>query len=342
MTVSAVQASAVPDVRRVYFQTLKRVIEGLFQSSDPVLVDVAARLDALFDLLDKRDAGGLPVRVDRNDSGLPILADVIALTRDVERRVTPEQSSAELKEALLDEMMERRRVPRPLQLQAIGRAIYEEAASRALPIFWPQGRSLNPREEGRLTRLSWDHWDGGTNRPVFTQAWLHPYEARSPEIDVYQALALKFSGSGFTPLAAAIEFDDALDTVGLKRLKRWTLGPFYSPVFMDMPGTLDPLFSDLPIEDAWMFVWHVDEVISTGSQRSRRMLIGPVRYRETYAVDTGDVLSTERGASASRGHALLPHRVHQKLMAVGGAAGTLTRGMRIHSLSPDGKLFEDI
>ncbi len=335
-------AQAMPDVRRVYFQTLKRVTVGLLQSSDPVLVDVAARLDALLDLLDKRDAGGLAVRVDRNDSGMPILADVIALARDVEARKEPDASSASLREKMLDQMMERRRVPRPLQLQEIGRAIYQEAVRGALPIFWPEGRSLNPVDDGRMKRMSWDHWDGGTNRPVFTQAWIDYRQPQAFPHTEMQALARKFSGTGFTPLASAIEFDDAFPDIALKRLKRWTLGPFYSPVFMDVPAAFGPLFDDIPVDDAWMFVWHVDEVMSVGTEETKAWFLAPTRYRETYAVDTTDSLATERGASASRAHALLPHRVHQKLMATKGGIDTLMRAMRIHSLSPDGKLFEDM
>ena len=331
-----------PDVRRVYFQTLERITAGLLQASDPVLVDLAARLDALFALMDKRDAGGLAARVDRNDSGLPILADVIALARDVEARKEPVQSSMMLRDKLLDQMMEQRRVPRPLQLQQVGRAIYEEAVRAALPIFWPEGRSLNPRDDGRLKQLSWDHWDGGTNRPVFTQAWLEYRQPRAFPFSEMQALARKFSGTGFTPLAAAIEFDDAFDDIALKRLKRWTLGPFYSPIFMDLPPAFEPLFANLPVEDAWMFVWHVDEVMSVGTKATKSWFLAPTVYRETYAVDTTEPLAIERGASASRGHALLPHRVHQTLVATKGGIDTLMRGMRIHSLSPDGKLFEDI
>ncbi|MEO0385710.1 MAG: hypothetical protein AAF234_19415 [Pseudomonadota bacterium] len=331
-----------PDVRRVYFQTLARVTAGLLQSSDTVLVDLAARLDASFGLLDKRDAGGLAARVDRNDSGLPILADVIALAREVKERKEPEQSSASLRGRLLDQMMERRRVPRALQLQEIGRAIYQEAVRGALPIFWPEGRSLNPQDDGRLKQISWDHWDGGTNRPVFTQAWLEYRQPQAFPHTQMQALARKFSGTGFTPLASAIEFDDAFDTIALKRLKRWTLGPFYSPIFMDVPPAFEPLFADLPIEDAWMFVWHVDEVISVGTEETKSWFLAPTRYRETYAVDTTDGLATERGASASRAHALLPHRAHQKLAGYDGGIDTLMRGMRVHSLSPGGQLFEDV
>ncbi|MBV6657066.1 MAG: hypothetical protein KI785_04780, partial [Devosiaceae bacterium] len=63
---------------------------------------------------------------------------------------------------------------------------------------------------------------------------------------------------------------------------------------------------------------------------------------ETYAVDSTEPLAVERGASASRGHALLPHRVHQKLIGAGGAIESVTRGMRIHSLSASGDVFEDI
>lgn len=333
---------SAPNIRRVYFQALARVCAGLLQSSDPVLVDLVARLDALFGLLDKRDAGGLAARVDRNDSGLPILADVIALSRDVQDRSPPTVSSRDLREKLLDEMMARRRAPRPLQLQEIGRAVYQEAVQHALPIFWPEGRSLHPKEEGRLKQLSWDHWDGGTNRPVFTQAWIEYRQMREFPHTEFQALARKFSGTGFTPLASAIEFDDAFDDIALKRMKRWTLGPFYSPIFMDLPPHFDPLFADLPIDDAWMFVWHVDEVISVGTQETKSWFLAPTRYRETYAVDTSDALATERGASASKGHALLSHRAHQKLLAQGGAMETLMRGMRVHSLSPDGSLFEDI
>ena len=337
-----IASGARPDVRRIYFQTLARITAGLLQSSDPILVDLAARLDTLFGLLDKRDAGGLAVRVDRNDSGLPILADVIAVAGDVEARKEPDTSSARLRENLLNQMMERRRVPRPLQLQEVGRAIYQEAVRGALPIFWPEGRSLNPTDDGKLKRLSWDHWDGGTNRPVFKQAWIAYRQPRVFPHTELQALARKFSGSGFTPLASAIEFDDAFDDIALKRMKRWTLGPFYSPVFMSLPAVLEPLFADLPVDDAWMFVWHVDEVMSVGTEATKSWFLAPTVYRETYAVDTTDTLAVERGASASRAHALLPHRVHQKLMAVGGAVETMTRGMRIHSLGPDGKLFEDI
>lgn len=329
-------------VRRVYFDALDRVTAGLLQSSDPVLVDVATRLEVLFALLDKRDAGGLPVRVDRNDSGLPILADVIALAQDVEARKAPPASSQSLRENVLNQMMERRRVPRALALQEIGRAEYAEAVSNALPIFWPEGRSLSPKDEGSLQRLSWDHWDGSTNRPVFTQMWLEHRQHRPFALQVYQDLARKFSGSGFTPLASAIEFDDAVEHIALKRMKRWTLGPFYSPIFMDLPPAFDPLFADLPIEDAWMFVWHVDEVVSVGTEETKSWFLAPVRYRETYAVDTSDPLAIERGASASRAHALLSHRAHQKLLDVGGSMQTLMRGMRIHSLSANGQLFEDM
>ncbi len=335
------------DVRRIYFQTLARLTAGLLQSSDSTLVDVFSRLDALFGLLDKRDAGGLPVRVDRNDSGLPILADVIALAKDVEARSEPEHSSNDLREKMLDLMMERRRVPRPLQLREIGRAVYQEAVRGALPIFWPQGRSLSPRDEGKLKRLAWDHWDGGTNRAVFTQAWIEYRQPRAFPHSEMQALARKFSGTGFTPLASAIEFDDAFDDIALKRMKRWTMGPFYSPVFMDLPPAFAPLFDELPVDDAWMFVWHVDEVISVGTEETKSWFLAPKIKRETYAVDTTDGLATERGASASKAHALLPHRAHAKLMGMNGGGqkdsiDTLTRGMRIHSLSPDGKLFEDV
>ncbi|MBV6659124.1 MAG: hypothetical protein KI785_15280, partial [Devosiaceae bacterium] len=274
MTVSATPAT---DVRRVYFQTLQRVIAGLLQVSDPVLVDVATRLDSLLRLLDKRDAGGLDVRVDRNDSGLPILADVIALARDVRERKPAPVNARALREKVLDDMMARRRVPRPLQLQEIGRAIYQEAVEHALPIFWPEGRSLSPESDGRLKRLAWDHWDGATNRPVYTQAWLDRQRlpARAFPVTSYQSLAWKFSGTGFSPLAMAVEFDDAIDDIALKRLKRWTLGPFYSPIFMDLPAQFGPLFENLPPEDAWMFVWHVDEVISVGTEVTKSWFLAP-------------------------------------------------------------------
>ncbi|MEM1287081.1 MAG: hypothetical protein AAGH60_01885 [Pseudomonadota bacterium] len=337
-----VAAAPVADVRRVYFQTLKRVVSGLLQVSDPVLVDMAARLDSTFSLLDRRDAGGLAVRVDRNDSGLPILADIVALARDVSAQKPPKRSAAEVKQALLDDMLGRRRMPRPLQLQEVGRAVYEEAVLGALPIFWPQAGNMQPASEGSLQRIAWDHWDGGTNSPVFTQAWLKYHEDRPFAGQIYEELASKFSGTGFTPLAAAIEFDDASDVISLKRLKRWTVGPLYSPVFMDMPVHLEPLFDGLPVDDAWMLVWHVDEVISVGTTSTRKFFVGPMKHTETYAVDTTDTLATERGASASKGHVLVPHKVHQKLMVAGGAAETLTRSMRIHSLSNDGQMFEDV
>lgn len=330
------------EVRRVYFATLARVMAGLLQSSDPVLVDLAARLDVMFALLARRDAAGLSVRAARRESGLPILADIVALAREVEARQEPAVSSLALREKLLDEMMERRRVPRALQLQEIGRALYQEAVRHALPMFWPEGRSLSPTDEGRLKRLSWDYWDGAKNLAVFTQGWIDYRQPRAFPHSEFQALARKFSGTGFTPLAAAIEFDDAFDDIALKRLKRWTLGPFFSPVFMDLPAAFGSLFADLPVEDAWMFVWHVDQVISTGTHTTQSWFLAPKIERETYAVDSGDPLAVERGASASRGHALLPHRVHQRLMSSAGAMTSLMRGMRVHSLSPDGALFEDI
>ncbi|MEM6382045.1 MAG: hypothetical protein AAF739_05170 [Pseudomonadota bacterium] len=330
------------DVRRVYFQTLNRVVAGLLQSSDDVMVNIATRLDSLFKLLDKRDAGGLAVRTDRNDSGLPILADIIALARDVSARQQPETSSAALRQAVLDEMLARRRMPRALRLQEIGRAVYEEAVRHALPIFWPEIRTFEPVKQGGLRYTNWDHWDGGTNRPVFTQVWLKPRTQHEIEFSHFLAQARKFSGSGFTPLAAAIEFDDTLPTVALKRLKRWTLGPLYSPIFMDLPAQFGPLFDDLPPDDAWMFAWHEDEVLSVGTEATKSWFLAPTVYRETYAVDSTEPIAVERGASASRGHALMPHRVHQKLLGMGGAIETITRGMRLHSLSANGDLFEDV
>lgn len=329
----------------LYFQTFERILTGLTTISDPMVVHMATHLLPLFKLLEQKAYTDHFPALDRERSGLPILPEIIKIHQEIANATPPKRSVDTIRANLLDEMLIKRRLPNDKLLQNIEQSLYATMLMEKGTLFQGEPNDLDPMTDGSFLRLSWDFWDGATATPIFCRAWLHE-QIRAPiDEELIRSLGRRFSGSGYTPLAMAIEFDDAIEDLRLKHLRKLTFGPFLSPIFSSAGSLFSPLLQDMADDRAnWMLFWQIDEVISSGTENKREGFFRSKRPRERFLTDTSDATLIKRGASTTRQHLLMPPPIYQKIAdcSPDNAITTALHHTRKHVLATDDKLIENI
>ena len=328
---------------QAYVAELTRAVSALQHHSDTTVAGTFRRLARTMALIGLKAEAGGPVTYDRQGDGFPVLSEILALDQALSHGAMPDKEPAALRETLLDEMLVRRRMPRPLQLQELARAVYLRELQAGEAPFGAQAERFVPVLENGYLKVAWDHWDGPRSTPVHTVAWfMHKGPAPFPA-EALTRVARRVSGAAFTPLAAAIEFDDASETTRLKKLVRMPVGPYRSPAFTVLDGPTAELLASMDVdEEAFSLAFHIDAVVSTGTRIVGKGWFSNGVERETYAVDRGDALASERGSSHSMSHILIPHAARQRLHDEPGQTTLTALGnARIHALARDGGLIED-
>ena len=329
----------------LYSRTLRRIFAALEEASDPMLSSASARLARLFDLVGLRATAGRQPTIDRHSSGFPILADIVSLANDRRDVEPPPRSSDAVRLGLLDAMLIHRRELSALMIDEMADTVYAEALLDAGDLFAPEPGALNPHHYGGRLRVSWDMWDGAKSMPVFCRCWFEGGENQPlPEEDI-RSIGRRFSGSGFTPLSMAVEIDDALEHLRLKRLRKLTVGPFRSPIFGTEENALVNFLAESDDDEAnWALFWRVDEVISSGTEWHRPWFLAAKRPRERFVTDTRDPELVERGASSTRLHMLMPPQIYRCVadLAHDHEIADFVRPVRMHVLSADNVLTEDL
>lgn len=333
--------------REFYFRTLGRMTSALSAYSDPLVADGFKRLNNLFRLMDLRTASGDAPTIDLVRSGLPILREVISVCNDLEDapKAAPGVSSQELRDAMLDEMLVRRRLPDERMVGGMARALYREEVARMQPaqgartqVFQADAsRSFKfdlVESDGTWVAV-WDFWDGTGSRAIVVEATFQARVAIREEIDAVNNVAGKFSGVGFSPLSLATEIDEVTRNLRLVKLRKVIVGPFLSEIFskVDDP-VMDAMKASDDIEDAWAVRWTVDTVVSAGTKMVGGGLFKAARPRQNFVVTLTDPDCAMRSVTSVERHAAMPHGMFQRLASQRHECSSL-KDSAIHVLSGD-------
>jgi hypothetical protein len=348
------------DVRAHYFRTLAQMTRGLATLHDQPSAEIFRRLGRLMRLLDLRTAAGEAPSLDLVRSGLPILKEIVSVSNDVQTGPRGARAIADVKGAMLDDMLAERRLPRERLRAEAAAALYDEELGGDLAdVFQPDAeRSFAARlvrpdltkgpwaKKDQEVRSAWDFWDGTTSRAIRVYADFHvPPEvsgaAALEEAGRVPGLANRFSGGSYTPLTLADEIDDAMENLRLKRLLKVTVGPFVSDVFSK---TDDPLMTHVrqsdELDEAWAIRWTVDTLLSAGTRMVGGGFLSGPRPQETFHVNLSDPDCAERGVTEFRHHVAMPHGMFQRI-AVHRMNNPALRGASIHVLADDDRLIEN-
>jgi hypothetical protein len=318
------------------------------------------RLSRLLRLLDLRTAASGAPSIDLLRSGLPILKEVISVSNDMQDGGRGSgRPISDVKAAMLEEMLARRRLPGERLRGEAAAALYDEELSGDLTdVFQPDAeRSFTSSvvrpgltEKGPWAaappevQANWDFWDGTASRAIRVYANFQlPAEftgtAALEQAASVAGIANRFSGGSFTPLTLAGEIDQAMESLRLKKLTKVTVGPFISDVFSKVD---DPLMNVVrsadDLEEAWAIRWTVDTLVSAGSKVVDGGFFASPRMQETFQVTLDDPDCAQRGATDVRHHIAMPHGIFQRI------AGRRTEhpsSASIHVLAADDRLIEN-
>ena len=269
------------DVRAYYFRTLARMTRVLATIGDAPSAETFRRLGRLLRLLDLRTAAGDAPSLDLLRSGLPILKEIISVSNDIQDGARRSgRPIAEVKAAMLDEMLAHRRLPgERLRVEAAAALYDEELSGDLADVFQPDAeRSFTsgivrpePAVEGpmgeRSHRKCMRRGTSGMARPAAPSASMRisisrrssAAQRRSPRRAASRPSRTAFPAASFTPLTLADEIDGAMENLRLKKLTKVTVGPFISDVFSKAE---DPLMEVVrqadDLEEAWAIRWTVD------------------------------------------------------------------------------------
>ena len=350
------------DVRAYYFRTLGRMTRVLATIGDVPSAVTFWRLNRLLRLLDLRTAGGDAPSLDLVRSGLPILKEIISISNDMQGRARRSRRPiAEVKTAMLDDMLAHRRMPgERLRVEAAGALYDDELAGDLADVFQPDAeRSFTAeiaRPEGAFkgpwaiappeVHAAWDFWDGTTSRAIRAYVQFHiPAELEASaalgEATAVVPIANRLSGDSFTPLTLADEIDAAMENLRLKRLTKVTVGPFISDVFSKAGDPLmDVVRQAEDLEEAWAIRWTVDTLLSAGTRMVGGGFFSAARPQETFHVTQDDADCARRGVTEFRHHVAMPHGMFQRIAESRGDCASL-RSASIHVLGADDRLIEN-
>ena len=340
--------------RALYFRTLERICGVLAGFSEGTSAETFSRLGNLFRLIDLRTAAGTAPTTDRINSGFPILKEVISIANDRKHGLpgNPVSDPDQLRAAMLDEMLARRRLPNPHMIAEIARAIYAAALDQDPEnVFMPDvGHShswMKAKDDSYW--MWWDHWDGPTSRPVRCAAVfqvnsedVHNKEILQPAIQRVAEIAAAYTGIGFLLSTLAGEIDEGVGELRMKSLKRVIVGPFLSPVFSEIEDPFAELVAGAPdLDRAWALRWSVESIVSAGTTRVAGGLFSRRRIREKFVINERDPVCRARGATEFEANIAMPHEIYQRL-SDNADGENLLAGARPVIVTPADRLIENI
>lgn len=272
---------------------------------------------------------GLPLAgrlvFDRHESGFPVFAELLNMANDAgqaRRHLAAQPPEAELKEAMLHEILGERRIPVHLQF-ALSRRLYYEAIE-AGGLFWarndPEALWQTDGPDGRRHYLvHWAAYDSQVNLPVVYLMDLEDSGRTALPLDAgrwpqAQAHLMAQALAGLKLVTIADGFDRDFADLHPKRLRRLHLGPMYSHAFTLQTGPIREVLAEAraPEGEDWALVWTFEELEAERSEMQRRGLFGRVE-RQIFALDPFGGRGPETGATRTERAVILPERVFQVL-----------------------------
>lgn len=272
---------------------------------------------------------GLPMAgrlvFDRHESGFPVFAELLTMANDAalaRRHLAALPPVAELKEAMLHEILGERRMPLQLQFALSQRLYYE--ALEAGGLYWarndPEALWLADGADGRRHYLVyWAVYDSQVNLPVIYLMDLEDSGRTALPLDTgrwpqAQAHLMAQALAGLKLVTIADGFDRDFADLHPKRLRRLHLGPMYSHAFTLQSGPIREVLEEAraPEGEDWALVWTFEELEAERSEMQRRGLFGQVE-RQIFALDPFGGRGPETGATRTERAVILPERVFQVL-----------------------------
>ena len=165
-------------------------------------------------------------------------------------------------------------------------------------------------------RWSFATYDRARNRPYIYVAYLTQPSPTSPAAPRERArldeAAHRLASAHLPLLAFARQLDAADLPVSPRVVKRWAIGPWWSPTFTELDPPLQPLLEPLSDRAPHLLEWELETLLSDREQRVPGGLLSPPRVRQVYWLPPS---LTSRGASHVERSVLLPHWLAQHMSA---------------------------
>jgi hypothetical protein len=252
-----------------------------------IIGSYVARLNATFGalsckyLMSGRLDGPLPGRLtfDRHESGFPVMQELLVMANDAQqaaKHLAAMESEAEIKDAMIRQIVGDLTIPTRLQFTLSQRLYYEMLRDKAL--FWarndPDLQWLGETPDRKSWLIHWAVYDSQTNLPVLYlmnvqdsgRTSLPKDNRRWPQV---QAHLMAQSLGGLKLLTIAKGFDEDFDDLHPKRLRRIHLGPMYSSSFTMQSGPISDVLAHAGAAEGqdWALVWTVEDLLSDRAEK---------------------------------------------------------------------------
>ncbi|MBL4918319.1 hypothetical protein JL811_13915 [Tabrizicola sp. DMG-N-6] len=227
-------------------------------------------------LMSGRLDGPLPGKLsfDRHESGFPVAQELLVMANDAQqatRHLAGMETEAELKDAMVRQIVGDLTIPTRLQFALSQRLYYETLRDRDL--FWarndPDLQWLGETPDRRSWMVHWAVYDSQTNLPVIYlmnvqdsgRTSLPKDNRRWPQV---QSHLMAQSLGGLKLLTIAKGFDEDFDDLHPRRLRRIHLGPMHSSGFTLQSGPVSDVLTHAGAATGqdWALVWTVEDLLS--------------------------------------------------------------------------------
>jgi hypothetical protein len=278
-------------------------------------------------LLTGRDTGPSfgALAIDRVESGFPVFAELLTMANDAmeaEKHLAGSMGEAELKDAMIRQIVGDLAIPTKLQFACAQRLYYEALAAGGL--FWahnhPAAQWLQDLGEGRRSyQLHWAVYDSQVNLPTIYLMEVEDSGSTGLPIDdrrwpEAQRHLMAQSVDGLKLLTIAKGFDRDFDDLHPKRLRRIHLGPMYSSAFTLQSGPMREVLEEAraPRGQDWALAWTVETLESERVELEKSGWFSKVE-REIFALDPFAGRGVDTGATGTERAIIMPMRPYQVL-----------------------------
>jgi hypothetical protein len=286
---------------------------------------------------------GAELRIDTTDSGFVHWSALLSLGADGEQReaeLARLPALPELKQRLLEDVVERGGSPRPAQREMLRRLYLEGLVEESLFSSFLPGElvKMGGPEDPESWFWSFAHYDRSLNRPfiyLLYFAYDGPKSRLAPgskELEEIAAAARGAASGRTSLLAVSHRLDARLPLLRPRIVKRLALGPFHSPIFTRCEGPFGALLQRLAERLPFALHWDDETLISDRETRVGGGWLSKGQLRQVFWIPRGVDLAS-RGVSQLERYLLLPHWLAQHARAEG-----LLRGLRLLAIGRGGEV----
>lgn len=323
---------------RLYFSEMRAALgalRGAVESGTTItnaerraVTQFVERLQQTFNILALRhffSGSGPELRIDGTDSGFTHFTTLLELAADLkarDERLAEIPPFEQLKQRMLDQIVDHSLHPRGLQEQMMQRLYLEALAEEKLFKAFVPGKLEKVGEGSASWFWSFATYDRAQNRPfVYLIYFSYDEEAGSLETDSeafaqIQAVAEGSAAGRINLLGFSNRLDERVAAMSPRIVKRLVLGPYWAPHFTSADGELGELLESLHERLPFAMCWEVETLISERETRVGGGWLSKGQLRQVFWIPK-DIDLSARGVSQHERYVLLPHWLAQQVEAAG-------------------------